>query len=226
MIEQLKLCYEYADDVETTLELRQSYWNEIENKHAIANRLLSSSDTMKICKRIAIGFTALMAFAVMSSNIWEDSSLESITTAVSMIAVPLILTVLFWVKQKSKMREHLQAKQEAEEYAVYIQDQIRICEEDITETIEEIQDRGLFEIMPKDYFGTECIAYCIKLFENKLVTNMHEAMVALHNEIQRQEQYERQDAYYNMHMEKMDDLKRAVDINTMVTWIESQNNKQ
>ena len=226
MIEQLKLCYEYADDVETTLELRQSYWNELENKNALANKLLSSSDSMKIFKRISICVCLFFVFVTLTSGILDNPDLESIMISILYIGVPAFLTILFATKQKANMKKHLQAKQEAEEYAVYIQDQVRICEEDIIETIEEIQDRGLFEIMPKDYFGTECIAYCIKLFENKLVTNMHEAMVALHNEIQRQEQYERQDAYYNMHMEKMDDLKRAVDINTMVTWIESQNNKQ
>ncbi|MBQ8310500.1 MAG: hypothetical protein IJX80_05750 [Clostridia bacterium] len=100
------------------------------------------------------------------------------------------------------------------------------CEREITRLIQEIYQEDLFDIVPADFFYTAAIEFCLNQVRKKLAVTAKEAFQQLDAEIKRLEQMEYLEQMNNERMEQLNNIKRAIDINTLVTIAEAAKDKR
>ena len=100
-----------------------------------------------------------------------------------------------------------------------------ICDREISALIKEINEERLLEIVPADYFYTAAIEFCLTQMRKKLANTATEAFQQLEAEIKRLEQMEQLEQMHAAEMEQLGSIKRAIDINTLVTIMEQENKR-
>ena len=98
------------------------------------------------------------------------------------------------------------------------------CEREITEIIRDIYFDDLFDVVPPDYFSVAAIEFCLTQVRRRLATTATEAFRMLDAEIKRLEHLEYLEQMNEAQMEQLSDIKRAININTLITLTANNNN--
>ena len=99
------------------------------------------------------------------------------------------------------------------------------CGRDMARIAEEIYSENLLDIVPSDYFSVAAIEFCLSQVRKRLASTPSEAFRLLEAEIKRLEQMEYLEQMNEAHLQRLDEIKRAIDINTLVVSIEKRSRR-
>ena len=91
------------------------------------------------------------------------------------------------------------------------------CEQKLAYLVNRVYIEELFDIVPKDYFSVAAIEFCLDQIRKKLANTATEAFQQLDAEIKRLEQMEYLEQLNDARAEQLNEIKRAIDLNTLVT---------
>ena len=206
-----ELCLEYAEMFEAKRDQLVQAQNNIilmQNEGERLKNKLRVCTTLAILSFIAMSFFALMILSEPTINFTE------LIPFVVVFMVVFIIVLFNRIKMKKESNDFESKKPSLiQQYTANAEK----CEREIAKLIREIYDEDLFDIVPADYFSTVAIEFCLTRIRTKMATTATEALRQLEAEIKRLEHMEHLEQMNNARMEKLEDVKRAVEINTLVT---------
>ncbi|MBE6640056.1 MAG: hypothetical protein E7619_00570 [Ruminococcaceae bacterium] len=212
-----QLCLEYAE----ALEDKQDKLTQAQNNIIFTrNESVRLKDKLRLCTKLSVLFAIGIAF--FTYMLISFRTIEPISILL-VIIIAFIISFSNRVKTKKEFDE-LESKKD-----FLIQQNTELAEEcrsEITELIKEIYRENLFDIVPMDYFSVEAIEFCLTQVRKKLANTATEAFQQLEDEIKRLEQMARLEQMNTAQMEQLENIKRAIHINTLVTLIEQDKNKR
>lgn len=212
-----QLCLEYAE----ALEDKQDKLTQAQNNIIFTrNESVRLKDKLRLCTKLSVLFAIGIAF--FTCMLISFRTIEPISILL-VIIIAFIISFSNRVKTKKEFDE-LESKKD-----FLIQQNTELAEEcrsEITELIKEIYRENLFDIVPMDYFSVEAIEFCLTQVRKKLANTATEAFQQLEDEIKRLEQMARLEQMNTAQMEQLENIKRAIHINTLVTLIEQDKNKR
>lgn len=212
-----QLCLEYAE----ALEDKQDKLTQAQNNIIFTrNESVRLKDKLRLCTKLSVLFAIGIAF--FTCMLISFRTIEPISILL-VIIIAFIISFSNRVKTKKEFDE-LESKKD-----FLIQQNTELAEEcrsEITELIKEIYRKNLFDIVPMDYFSVEAIEFCLTQVRKKLANTATEAFQQLEDEIKRLEQMARLEQMNTAQMEQLENIKRAIHINTLVTLIEQDKNKR
>ena len=212
-----QLCLEYAE----ALEDKQDKLTQAQNNIIFTrNESVRLKDKLRLCTKLSVLFAIGIAF--FTCMLISFRTIEPISILL-VIIIAFIISFSNRVKTKKEFDE-LESKKD-----FLIQQNTELAEEcrsEITELIKEIYRENLFDIVPMDYFSVEAIEFCLTQVRKKLANTATEAFQQLEDEIKRLEQMAHLEQMNTAQMEQLENIKRAIHINTLVTLIEQDKNKR
>lgn len=203
-----ELCLEYAEKLEAKQEQRVQAQNNIIFMKNESERL---KNKLRICKVLsALGLSIFVLIIIISFPV---AVLITYLPCLLISAVVFIVSFFNCIKTKKESNEFESQKPRLiQQYTTNVEE----CEHEINSLIKKIYQEGLFDIVPADYFYTSAIEFCITQVRKKLANTATEAFQQLDIEIKRLEQMEYLEQMNNAHMEQLNDIKRAIYINTLI----------
>lgn len=215
--DDFELCLEYAQMVENRQAQQLQAQNNISYLHSESERL---SSKMRICTIVAIVAAAFIAILLFSRLGGRGSVIDTL----SPMLIPLIaigVSIFIFIKTK-KLHSDLEAQKPylIQQYAA----EADACGREINRLVQEIYSENLTAIVPEDYFSVAAIEFCLTQVRNQLASTPKEAFQLLDAEIKRLEHLEYLEQMNTAQMEELNGIKRAIQINTLVTWAEGERN--
>ena len=206
--EEFELCLEYAK----AFEMKERQQEQIQsNIEFIQNESEKLSNRLGLLKKLIKISAVILAIVVPAAII--SGALEMLSVAVFCV---LILLVCIPYRKKTKQEfEGVEASRPAiiEKYT----QEAEACRRELVALAEEIIDKDLFDIIPEEYFTVAAIEFCLSQIRRKLASTSKEVFLRLDAEIKRLEHMEHLEQLNNAQLESMYEIKRAIDINTLVT---------
>lgn len=207
----LELCLEYAE----RLEEKREQCTQAQNKIIFIN-----NESERLKKRIKICTTlvtvAVIGLLLIAAIMFAFGLKETADLFSGVLALSVMLIISFYIGNKAKKESlDLEAKKGylIQQYTQEAEDSQR----DLARLIEEIYREDLLDIVPPDYFSVAAIEFCLTQVRKKIATTATEAFRLLEAEIKRLEQIELLEQMNDAQAEQLEDIKRAIQINTLVT---------
>jgi len=217
-----ELCLEYARDFEAKQEQLTQAQNNIMSLRGESERLKSKTKTFGVL----FLFLVILLLVSISVIITSGASIGSDMLAVLIIfvALPVILAAvfLFFLIKSKKESDELEADM-PRMIQQYTQDAENF-ERELVSIARDIYCDGLFDIVPKDYFSVAAIEFCLTRIRKKLATTATEAFRQLEAEINRLEQMDYLERMHEERTEQLNNIERAIYINTLVSLSEQNRN--
>ncbi|MBQ2987715.1 MAG: hypothetical protein IJD59_01265 [Clostridia bacterium] len=216
----LELCLEYAESLEDKQAQRVQAQNGI---IFIQNESERLKNKLKFCMTLtvlAVIGIVILALAIVACR---DIRIELSIFTVSLGVVGGV--ALFNYLKTKKESDELETRKPVllQQYTA----EAETCERDMVELLREIYQEGLFDIVPADYFSVAAIEFCLNQVRKKVATTAPEAFRQLDAEIRRLEHMEHLEQMNNAQMEKLEDIERAINLNTIITAMkEEEKNRQ
>ena len=211
-----ELCLEYAQMLESKRDQRAAAQNGIVFMQSESERLKRK---IGICTKVAIGGAIAILLFVISCIAAKGFVPELLPFMIFGGGAFAISTgILVKTKKESDAFE-------AQKPAIIRQytEEAEQCGSDMAHIVEEIYRENLLDIVPSDYFSVAAIEFCLSQVRKRLASTPSEAFRLLEAEIKRLEQMEYLEQMNEAHMQRLDEIKRAIDINTLVVSIENRN---
>lgn len=211
----LELCLGYAQKLEELQEQRVQGQNNIVYLQSESERLKNKkSKCLWVCI-LSVVIPQLLVLVIMLDNPIagsDDGKKRSIIFLLCSIVVCIPFAVI-WLKTRKKLAEHEARKPGLlQQYTA----EIEACEREIADLIDEIYDEELTEIVPEEYFSVAAIEFCLSQVHKKLANTATEVFRQLDAEIKRLEHMEHLEQMNDARLEQLSEIKRAIDVNTMV----------
>ena len=209
-----EFCLEYAEKLEAEHEQRIQAQNNIMCMQNESERLKSK---IKVCTTLTV-----LSAIVSSVLAWIMISIggkEALEGLPALVLFAIVFVVSLFVRMKTKKAsDALESKKPLliQEYTMEVEN----CTREITRLVDEIYEEDLFDIVPREYFCTAAIKFCLSQVHKKLANTATEAFRQLEAEIKRLEQMEYLEQMHSAQMDQLDDIKRAIQVNTMITLAE------
>lgn len=212
-----ELCLEYAE----ALEAKQDQLVQAQNNIIfMQNENERIKNKLRLCAILSVlSAVALLLLTFMMVRADTADGRELLPFMVILIIV-FIVSFFNCIKTKKESDDFTSKKpfliqqytEEADE-----------CKNEMTRLVQEIYQEGLFDIVPMDYFSVEAIEFCLSQVRKKMANTAAEAFRQLDAEIKRLEHMEHLEQMNNARMEQLNEIKRAIEINTLVTLMEQEN---
>lgn len=212
-----ELCLEYAEQ----LEAKQSQRIEAQNNIIfMRNESERIKNKVKICTTlIVLAVIGAVIVALLILGNFYFNPIECIPFLVIFI-VFFIIVLTIRIKMKKESNEFEARKPTLiQRYTAEAED----CEREMVKILKEIDREDLFDIVPGEYFYVAAIEFCLGQVRKKMASTATEAFRQLDAEIKRVEQMEYLERMNNERMEQLESIKRAIEINTLVTSIAEEN---
>jgi len=211
-----ELCLEYAEALESKWDQRVQAQNNIifiQNDGERLKHKLRICATLSVLSAIAILF---LIFIVINTR--PSTPMEVIPYFIVPANV-FVVSFFNFIKTK-KESDEVESKKSflIQKYTAEFEE----CERAINILIKEIYEEDLLDIVPKDYFYASAIEFCLTQVRKRLANTATEAFQQLDAEIKRLEQMEYLEQMNYARMEQLNEIKRAIDINTLVTLVEHE----
>ena len=211
-----ELCLEYAQMLESKRDQRTAAQDGIVFMQGESERLKRK---VGLCTKLSIGGAIAMAFFVFLCIAVKGAIVEMFPGLIRSGGVFAISTGIL-VKTKKESDEFEARKPELiRQYT----EEAEQCGRDMARIVEEIYSENLLDIVPSDYFSVAAIEFCLSQVRKRLASTASEAFRLLEAEIKRMEQMEYLEQMNEAHLQRLDDIKHAIDINTLVVSIENRN---
>lgn len=207
----LELCLGYAQKLEELQEQRVQGQNNIVYLQSESERLKNKkSKCLWVCiLSIVIPQLLVIVLDPIAGSNGKKISLIYLFCSI-VICIPF---AVIWFKTRKELAEHEARKPELlQQYTAEIEN----CEREIADLIDEIYDEELTEIVPEDYFSVAAIEFCLSQVHKKLANTATEVFRQLDAEIKRLEHMEHLEQMNDARLEQLSEIKRAIDVNTMV----------
>ncbi len=212
-----QLCLEYAE----ALEDKQDKLTQAQNNIIFTrNESVRLKDKLRLCTKLSVLFAIGIAFFTYMLISFR---------AIEPISILLVIIIAFIISFSNRVKTKKEFDELESKKAFLIQQNTELAEEcrsEITELIKEIYRENLFDIVPMDYFSVAAIEFCLTQVRKKLANTATEAFQQLEDEIKRLEQMAHLEQMNTAQMEQLENIKRAIHINTLVTLIEQDKNKR
>lgn len=213
-----ELCLEYAEQLESKRDQRAAAQNGIVFMQSESERLKRK---IGICTKISIGGAiAALLFVIMC--IAAKGFVPEMFPLLIFGGGAFAVSTAILLKTKKESEEF-----EARKPAIIRQytEEAEQCGRDMAHIVEEIYSENLLDIVPSDYFSVAAIEFCLSQVRKRLASTPSEAFRLLEAEIKRLEQMEYLEQMNEAHLQRLDEIKRAIDINTLVVSIENRNRR-
>lgn len=211
-----ELCLEYAEELEDQQSQRVQAQNNIifmQNESERIKNKVKVCTTLTVLAVIGIVITALLILGKFYFNPIECIPFLGI------FIVLFIITLAIGIKTKKESNDfESRMPLLIQRYTA----DAEACEHRMAALVKEIYQEDLFDIVPKDYFSVIAIEFCLNQVRKKLANTASEAFRQLDAEIKRLEHMEYLEQMNNEQMDRLDDIKRAIEINTMITLAEQE----
>ena len=211
-------CLEYAEKIESAHLQRVQAQNNIIFVQNNSNRLNSKLRISKTISTLSAVALFIVAFVVICAMI--DSFSTFLLTLGEAFPLLLILSIARAVSSSIFKKTKMEIAELESQKAALIQqytDEAEKCTQELKHLAREIYDEDLFDIVPKDYFSVGAIEFCLGQIRKKLATSATEAFQQLDAEIKRLEQMAYLEELSESQSEQLNEIKRAIDLNTLVT---------
>ena len=212
-------CLEYAE----ALEAKQDQLTQAQNSIIfVQNESVRLKNKLRICAILsvlsAIG-TLLLSFYFIGLRV---ADMMEYTPFLVILLIVFAISFFHFIKtQKESTDLESQKDLLIRQYTKEAEE----CECEITNLVSEIYQKNLFDIVPADYFSVEAIEFCLSQVNKKLACTPTEAFRQLDAEIKRLEQMEHWEQMNQAKIAKLNEIQRAIEINTLVTLTEENNKK-
>jgi hypothetical protein len=219
----LEYCLEYAEKLEAKRDQQIEAQNSIifmQNETERLKNKLKVCTTLALLSVIGILFLAFMAFTFIAAESGEGlvQLFGLLIIAIAVFAVSFFKRIQF----KNEYNDFERKKPSLiQQYTIEAEN----CQREMARIIKKIYYEDLFDIVPSDYFSVAAIEFCLSQVRKKLANSASEAFRQLEAEIKRLEQMEYLEELSNAHMEQLNDIKRAIEINTLITMAEQDKRK-
>ena len=212
--DEFELCLEYAEALESKQEQREQAQNSIIFMQNESERLKNKLRLCLILTVVSVVAAFLLLSTVMGSN---DVTTNGLLPMLIFPCGIFIVSLFNGIKAKKESSEFESQKTHLiQQYTAEAEE----CDREITRLIQEIYREDLFSIVPVDYFYTAAIEFCLTQVRKRLANTAREAFQQLDAEIKRLEHMEHLEQMNYAQMEQLNNIKRAIDINTLVTLAE------
>ena len=212
-------CLEYAKLLEENQERQVQAQNNIIFLKNESERLKSK---LKVCKVLS-AISAIVMF-IVTFVIIKFLTDESLQLMPLLIVSVVVFSISLYNGIKTKKESKNFETQKPLLIAKYI-NEAENCEFAIKGLIEKICQENLFDIVPTDYFSSAAIGFCLTRVRQKLADTASEAFRQLEDEIRYLEHVEYLEQLNDTRIEQLNGIKRAIEINTLVTLAEQSNKK-
>jgi len=211
-----ELCLEYAEMLEAKQAQQLQAQNNISFLHSESERLKGK---MKICAIVPVVALAFMAIVFFNSLGSRNTEMMDVFFSCLIPIIALAVSLFICIKTK-KEYDALESQKPflIQQYAREADE----CGQEINRLIREIYSENLLDIVPADYFSVAAIEFCLTQVRNKLADTPREAFQLLNAEIKRLEHMEYLEEMNCAQIEELNNIKRAIQINTLVTWVEGE----
>lgn len=209
-----ELCLEYAEELEDQQSQRVQAQNNIIFMQNESERI---KNKVKICTTLAI--LSMIGIVILALIVFVVRYPMEYIPFLGIFVVLFIITLTIGIKTKKESNDFESRKPLLIQR--YTAD-AEACERRMAALVKEIYQEDLFDIVPKDYFSVVAIEFCLNQVRKKLANTASEAFRQLDAEIKRLEHMEYLEQMNNEQMDRLDDIKRAIEINTMITLAEQE----
>ena len=208
-------CYEYAEEFE---EQRDRLTQAQNNIVFMQNESERYKKKLRICTMLCVLSAVVTLFAVLIIIFLHNTSSIGLLPFLVISVIVFVISFVNAVKTKKEFRDfECQKPSMIQKYSAEADESMRAMES----LLAEIYEENLFSIVPANYFYTEAIEFCLTRIYNKMANTATNALLQLDAEIKRLEQMECWERMHNEHMDGLDNIKRAIDLNTLITMVES-----
>ena len=210
------------NDFERCLEYAQALEIKQQEKLQAQNNIISvGTESERLKKKVSICLLVSALSAVFALFLLSRSASDSIPPLILCI-VTFIVSLCIGIKARKDSIEL--ESQKSVLIQQYTTDAER-CDQEMSNLIDEIHWENLLDIVPADYFYSAAIEFCLSQIRKKLANTATEAFRQLEAEIKRLEQMEQLEQMHFAEMEQLSSIKRSIDINTLATLMEQENNR-
>lgn len=214
-----ELCLEYAEKFESEQEKLSQAQNNI---IFVLNESERLKNKFRLCRTFAVISAIITLFLVFIFMSVEISNFAEIIPLFVILITVFAVSLFNSIKIK-KESDDFDAKKPSltQQYTSTAEN----CERELARLIKEIYYEDLFDIVPADYFSVAAIEFCLTQVRKKLANTAKEAFRLLEAEIKRYKQMEYMEQLNNAQMEKLNDIQRAINVNTLITLAEQDKRK-
>ena len=206
-----ELCLEYAEKIESAHLQRVQAQNNIIFMQNNSNRL---KNKLRLCTAIS-ALSAIILFVSVIALI--STGISYLVDFLPILVIPSIAFVVSFFNLKKTKTEFAEFESKKpfliQQYTTEAED----CEQKLAYLVNRVYIEELFDIVPKDYFSVAAIEFCLDQIRKKLANTATEAFQQLDAEIKRLEQMEYLEQLNDARAEQLNEIKRAIDLNTLVT---------
>jgi len=208
----------YAYALEELLETKEYQQNAIiEAKHEAETK--KAHDFFYWLRNLAILLFVWVAFEVFVCMSVDTSIFNGFVFIP--LAFALLLTVLSAVFIRKGKKRVEESEKQLPEKLKNLQDELDEIENKIKILVSEISNSGLLNIIPRKYFNTATLVFFQKSVENKMADNLKECILLFEQEIKHQEMLSQQAAIAEYQSAQLDELVREVELNNILTVMNS-----
>ena len=208
----LELCLDYAESLENAQSQLQQAQNNIIFVQNENERLKGKLRTTLILSVVSV--IGIIFFSFLNINV------EEISPVIMFLVISVIVFLISIVQCVKTKYEYDKYKHQKPSLIERYSQEAKACEQEIVYLVREIEIEGLLKIVPVDYFSVAAIGFCLAQVRRKLASTASEAFRLLDAEIKRLEHMEYLEELNNAQLEQLNGIRRAVDINTLVTLTE------
>lgn len=209
---ELESCLMYAKKLKELQSEKKEHQEDIVDFTYELERCIKK---IKICNYVIwgiLGFVGFIFILFMKSN--EKTGFGELLSLALVSLIALVITM--FVKRNIK-RELAQGEDGKKAFIKLHNDAIEEIEEQLSDLMEEMLDKNLFDVIPTSYFYPSAIEYIISVFNRRLADDMKEAFKLLEAEIQRTQAMKRQSEFNESLIHEVQQLTEAVNLNTYIT---------
>ena len=212
----LETCLEYAEEFEAE---RDRQIQAQDNIICVNNESERLKNKIWICSKVTT-ISAILALILLGAIIIYIGRGGLDLLAWLVVAVVASVVAYYIRKKTEEESKKFESQKESmiQKYTAEAEESSR----NATRLAKEIYQENLFDIVPACYFSTDAIEFCLARVQMKLANSSTEAILQLENEIKRLQQMELMEQMHNEQLNRLDNIRRAVDINTLVTVIEAE----
>ena len=216
-------CQGYAQGLEKICEDIMYYQQRITELQSNENKCIDKKNgARKFFLWVTIPFALFLGMFIAATELEDLVFLltePSFAIIIWAIIAAIVISCICWRRAAQKLRK-MQVDHPVK--LQHIEAEIQKLRKRGQKLIDDIDEEGLFQIVPPDYFGSEMLQYCITVVDRRLATTAQEAFLLLEQELQRQEQMAQQQYYYDSQAAQMERLTNAVHVNTMINMLNNE----
>jgi len=158
--------------------------------------------------------TAGTALALLNLALNSNKASGAVTLAVFAVlaAVPFLI-------RRALLRKQEEQKIAAAEQVRELEAEAAKTEEEIKRFLDMLNQNGVFEILPTDYFYPYAVEQLTVYLRKTLADTMKEAILLYEGDLKREEANEQQMLMNQSRLQAIHDVENAVNFNTVITWL-------